>query len=151
MYCIIYTSLAGNNVITEVTVYGLASKPLYMAMESILDLLTAYYEQSLQHSSRPIIHDRALEPDFEFLRQFTIVALRVMSAQGHWESVVSVGLRLYESDVKKMKKKKEEDWMQDELSSLILNAHSKLVKRVEEHSTDIKREGWYTYISRHNT
>ena len=121
-------------------VYGLASKPLYMAVEAITDLLTAYTTPGHTLHSQP---DSAVEPDCNFLRRFSLLAVLTMSAQQHWERLVSVGMRLCEGMVRGGGGEEGtmgREWV-SELVPVILEAQSRLVKRVAEHGADMKRDG----------
>lgn len=119
-------------------VYGLASKPLYMAMEAVTDLLTAYLAPG--DTPRPLSPpDTAIGPDFIFLQRFTLLAAHTMFAQQHWEGLISAGLRLCEV-VRKGGGDKVRGWVGD-LVPVILNAQRQLSERVREHSLDLKRKG----------
>lgn len=119
-------------------VYGLASKPLYMAMEAVTDLLTTYLATggTLLPLSPP---DTAIGPDFIFLQRFTLLAVHTMFAQQHWEGLISAGLRLCDV-VRKGGGDKVRGWVGD-LVPVLLNAQCKLSERVHEHSSDLKRKG----------
>ena len=128
--------------VTEASVYGLASKPLSMALDSVTDLLEAYLSPSSHPSPLPgSPPDTAVEPDLLFVRQFTGLALRVMAAQCHWEGLVGAGLRLCEGVRRGGGGGEWEGWMGSEVLPLVLRAQRELAQRVEEHSRDIKREG----------
>ena len=117
--------------ISVAAVYGLASKPLYMALEAVTDLVTAY------GMPLPIRQDTALEPDFLFLRRFSLLSLHTMLAQEHWEGMVSVGLRLCEG-VRVGRGGRE--WV-GEMLPIILEGQARLARRVTEHSSDLQRKG----------
>ena len=109
-------------------VYGLASKPLYMALEAVTDLVTAY------GMPLPIRQDTALEPDFLFLRRFSLLSLHTMLAQEHWEGLVAAGLRLCEGV------RVGREWV-GEMLPIILLGQARLARRVTEHSSDLQRKG----------
>ena len=116
--------------------YGLASKPLYMALEATIDLLTACTAQ------QPSLAGTTAGPDFGFLRRFSLLAVNTMFAQQHWEGVVSGGLRLCEGVMVGGVEEVvwEREWVQD-LVPVILEAQCRLAKRVADHCTDLKRDG----------
>ena len=119
--------------ISVAAVYGLASKPLSKALDGVADLISALTRPL------PATQDTAVEPDFKFLCSFSQFALRVMQAQGHWEGVVSVGMRVCEG-VTAVRGDKGDEWV-GELVPVILEAQSQLARRVDEHSADLTRKG----------
>ena len=127
--------------ISVAAVYGLASKPLYMALESITDLLDAYTTSGHTLPSSP---DTAMEPDFVFLRRISHLALHTMYAQEHWEGLVAAGVRLCEG-VRVGGSEEGREWVGD-LVPVILKAQCKLSERVKEHSSDRRREGLCVYM-----
>ena len=117
------------------SVYGLASKPLSTAVEAVTDLLAAYGQPL------PIRQDTAMEPDFLFLRRFTLLSLHTMLAQHHWECLVATGVRLCEEVMVVGGRGRE--WVR-EMLPLILEGQARLARRVAEHSSDLKRKGEQT-------
>lgn len=138
MYTYNVSSAAEREGVSVSAVYGLASKPLYTAMEAITDLLRAYLApDDIQLPLSP--PDTAMGPDFIFLQRFTLLAVHTMFAQQHWEGLISVGLQFCDV-VRKGGGDGVRGWVGD-LVPVILNAQCELSERVREHSTDLKRKG----------
>lgn len=124
--------------VSVAAVYGVASKPLCMAMEAVTDLITAYTAPgcTLPFLSPP---NTSMEPDFVFLRRLTLLAVHTMFAQQHWESLISAGLRLCAA-VRVGGGEEGRRWVGD-VVPVILSAQCRLSERVKQHHTDLKREG----------